>query len=142
MGSERKRSKTPFSMSVLTETPVYIVIITTDITRMPGSRNWMYSFGDPARAPPNRYVYISTIMIGNAVTSKSCSGTCLILRMARQPKVSEADSALGRRGRSPVTSSAASDSALTGARSWAALDGGWVTVLMRPSPRCRGWGVR
>ena len=42
---------------------------------------------EPASAPPKRYVYISTIMIGNAVTSKSCSGTCLIFSMARQPKV-------------------------------------------------------
>ena len=32
-------------------------------------------------------------MIGNAVTSKSCSGTCLIFSRARQPKVSDAASA-------------------------------------------------
>lgn len=118
-------------MSVFTETPVYIVIITTDITRMPGSRNWMYSCGEFTRAPPNRYVYISTIMIGNAVTSKSCSGTCLILRIARQPKVSDVDQALGRVGRSPATSSAVSDSALTGVSSWVSV----VVAVLMPPPR-------
>src|ERR1043165_1416906 len=134
LGSVRERSKTPFSMSVLTETPVYIVIITTDITRMPGSRNWMYSRGEPASAPPNRYVYISTIMIGNAVTSKSCSGTCLILRIARQPKVRDAESALGRGGRSLATSSAASDSALTGASSLFSVV---VVAVLMPPPHLR-----
>ena len=78
--------------------PVYIVIIVTVITRMPGSRSCRYSRGDPASAPPNRYVNSSTNMIGNAVTSNSCIGTCLIFSIARQPKVSDAASADGRRG--------------------------------------------
>src|SRR3954451_4989093 len=35
IGSVRNRSNTPFSMSVLTPTPVYMVIITTLVTMMP-----------------------------------------------------------------------------------------------------------
>lgn len=101
----------PFSMSVLRPTPVYMVIITTLVTMMPGRKNCRYSRGLPASAPPNRYVNISTMMIGNAVTSKSCSGTCLIFSMARQPKVSDAPSALGRGGRVPGASTVASASA-------------------------------
>lgn len=54
IGRLRKRSKTPFSMSLLTSTPVYIVIMTTLVTMMPGSRNCRYSVGEPASAPPNR----------------------------------------------------------------------------------------
>ena len=34
--------------------PVYMVIITTLVTMMPGSRNCRYSPVDPASAPPNR----------------------------------------------------------------------------------------
>ena len=78
---------------------MYMVMNATVCTRMPGSRNCRYSLVEPARAPPNRYVNSSVNMIGNAVTSKSCSGTCLIFSSARQPKVSEAESALGRGGR-------------------------------------------
>src|SRR5690606_36015509 len=98
-GSERKRSKAPLVMSVLSVTAVYIVIMTTVCTRMPGMRNWTYSSVEPAMAPPKRKVNISVSRIGNAVTSKSCSGTCLILSRARQPKVIDADQALGRFGR-------------------------------------------
>ncbi len=91
-------------MSVLTATPVYIVIITTLCTRMPGNTNCRYSSVEPASAPPKRYVNISVIMIGNAVTSNSCSGTCLIFSTARQPNANEAASALGRGGRRPGAS--------------------------------------
>jgi hypothetical protein len=45
-------------------------------------------------------------MIGKTVTSKSCSGTCLIFSIARHPKVAEAESALGLGGRSPAASTA------------------------------------
>jgi hypothetical protein len=51
-------------------------------------------------------VNISVIMIGNAVTSNICSGTCLIFSKARQPNVTEADHALGRGGCSPAASTA------------------------------------
>ena len=43
-------------------------------------------------------------MIGKAVTSNSCIGTCLIFSMARQPKASDATSGVGRGGRVPVDS--------------------------------------
>ncbi len=123
-------------MSVFTATPVYIVIITTLITMMPGSRNWMYSSVEPASAPPKRYVYIRTSMIGNAVTSKSCSGTCLIFSMARHPKVSDADSALGRGGRSCPTSSAERRSRSGSASTTSSRSVLSVTVLMPPLPSC------
>ncbi len=90
---------------------MYIVIITTLVTMMPGRRNCRYSVVEPASAPPKRYVNISVMMIGNAVTSKSCSGTCLIFSIARQPKVTDADSALGRGGRAPGASTVPSVSA-------------------------------
>jgi hypothetical protein len=38
-------------------------------------------------------------MIGDAVTSNICSGTCLILSIARHPNVSEAERADERDGR-------------------------------------------
>jgi hypothetical protein len=41
-------------MSVLRPTPVYMVIITTLVTMIPGSRNCRYSPVEPARAPPKR----------------------------------------------------------------------------------------
>ena len=50
IGSDRNRSKTPFSMSVRRVVPVYIVIMMTPCTRIPGSRNWMYSSVLPASA--------------------------------------------------------------------------------------------
>ncbi len=87
-------------MSLFSPTPVYMVIITTLVTMMPGRKNCRYARGLSASAPPNRYVNISTMMIGNAVTSNSCSGTCLIFSRARQPNVSDAASGLGRAGRS------------------------------------------
>ncbi len=136
IGSVRNRSKTPLAMSVLTATPVYIVIITTLITRMPGSRNWMYSCVEPASAPPKRYVYIRTSMIGKAVTSKSCSGTCLIFSMARQPKVSEAESALGLGGRSRPTRRADRRSASGAASATSSSSVLVVVVLMPPPPSC------
>jgi hypothetical protein len=39
VGSDRNRSKMPFSASTLRPMPVYIVIITTVATRMPGRKN-------------------------------------------------------------------------------------------------------
>ena len=54
---------------------------------------------EPAIAPPNRYVNMSTNITGVIVTSSSCSGTCLTLSIPRQPKVSAADIALARGGR-------------------------------------------
>ena len=99
MGKLRKRSKMPLAMSVFSATPVYMVMNTTACTRTPGRKNCRYSVVDPASAPPNRNVNISVIMTGKAVTSNSCIGTCLIFNTARQPKVSEADSPLGRDGR-------------------------------------------
>ena len=50
-------------------------------------------------APPNRYVNISRNITGVIVTSSSCSGTCLIFRIPRQPNVIAAEKALGRGGR-------------------------------------------
>ncbi len=52
IGSERKRSKRPFWMSVFNPIPVYTVMKTMVCTSTPGSRYWMYSRGDPASAPP------------------------------------------------------------------------------------------
>jgi len=43
-------------------------------------------------------------MTGMAITSVSCLGSCLILSMARHPKVAEAASAPARRGGSPGAS--------------------------------------
>jgi hypothetical protein len=102
MGTERKRSNRPLVMSVFNPTPVYTVMNTIACTMMPGRRNWMYSFGDPASAPPNRNVNINVIISGNTVTSKSWKGTCLILSSARQPSVMDAESALAARGRGVV----------------------------------------
>lgn len=53
-GSERNRSKTPLPISVRRVCPVYIVIMISDCTRMPGSRNCTYPPVDPASAPPKR----------------------------------------------------------------------------------------
>jgi hypothetical protein len=39
--------------SVLSETPEYTVVNSTDITRIPGRMNWRYSSVEPAMAPPN-----------------------------------------------------------------------------------------
>src|SRR5262252_7426187 len=90
-----------------------MVIIVTVMTRIPGSRSWMYSRGDPARAPPNRYVKISTNMIGKAVTSNSCIGTWRILSIARQANVIEAPRAEARGGRARVDSAARSVASAT-----------------------------
>ena len=54
IGNERKRSKTPFLMSLFSPMPAYIVMKTTVWTRMPGASTWMYSVGEPSSAPPNR----------------------------------------------------------------------------------------
>ena len=72
----------------------------TDITSTPGSRNSRYSAVEPAIAPPNMYVNISRNRTGVIVTSISCSGTCLIFSIPRQPNVSALANALGRAGRS------------------------------------------
>ena len=54
MDSDLKRSNTPLWMSVFRATPVYIVIMMTLTTRMPGRSCCRYSRGEPASAPPNR----------------------------------------------------------------------------------------
>src|SRR5207344_2600128 len=95
MGSDRKRSKIPFEMSVFRATPVYIVMNATVWTRMPGMANSAYALVDPSSAFPNKNVNSSVNMIGNIVTSNSCCGTCLILSNARQPNVSDAESGPG-----------------------------------------------
>lgn len=85
-------------------------------------------------------MYISTIMIGKAVTSNSCSGTCLILSMARQPNVSDAESALGRGGRDRPVNSAASSSAFGATKSRVSVVCGSlpvVTVVMPSFPSGR-----
>ena len=51
-GSDRMRSKTPFLMSLLIVMAVYIVIMTTVCTRMPGARYSRYWPVEPAIAPP------------------------------------------------------------------------------------------
>ena len=104
----------PLPMSVFSAMPVYIVIIETVITRMPGSSCCRYSRGEPASAPPNRYVNSSANMIGNAVTSNSCIGTCLILSIARQPKVTDAASA--RRARRAGCGSTSAERSVASAR--------------------------
>ena len=53
---------------------------------------------------------------GVIVTSMSCSGTCLIFSMPRQPKVLAADSALGRGGRALEDSAACRVSSAAGPR--------------------------
>src|SRR5919112_1651039 len=73
-------------------------------TTMPGIRYCTYSRGLPASAPPKRYVNISVIISGNAVTSKSWKGTCLIFSIARQPSVTVAASAPAAGGRCVVAS--------------------------------------
>src|SRR5690349_23642207 len=119
-------------MSVFSPTPVYIVIITTLVTMMPGSRYCRYSRVEPASAPPKRYVNISVMMIGKAVTSNSCSGTCLIFSIARQPNVTDADQALGRGGRAPGARTAPSVSGEgTYTVCWSVDD---VAVLIGRSP--------
>jgi hypothetical protein len=95
---------------------------------MPGRRNCRYSPVEPAKAPPNRKVNISVNMIGNAVTSKSCSGTCLIFSSARHPNVSDADSALGRGGLARTDSAERIASSRTGGAEV-------VGVVMRHPPR-------
>jgi hypothetical protein len=59
----------------------------------------MYCRGVPASAPPKRKVNINVIINGNAVTSNSWKGTCLIFNIARQPSVRIAESALAAGGR-------------------------------------------
>jgi hypothetical protein len=71
MGSERKRSKRPLWMSVLSPTPVYTVMKMTVCTSTPGKRYWMYSLGVPASAPPKINVKSRVNMMGMIVTSKS-----------------------------------------------------------------------
>src|SRR5262245_24949475 len=67
-------------------------------------------------------------MIGNMVTSNSCMGTCLILSMARQPKATDAASALGADGRTRVDRAARSVDSETTAGSAAVVVG--VVVLI------------
>ena len=55
---------------------------------------------EPAIAPPNKEENKKTISTGMIVTPISCSGTCLIFSIPRQPKASTVGSAAraGRRG--------------------------------------------
>ena len=73
-------------------------------------------------------------MIGKAVTSKSCIGTCLIFNRARQPKDSDAASAVARGGRALVERAEWRDSS-TRAKSVS------MAVMLRPpssSPHRQG----
>lgn len=71
-------------------------------------------------------------MIGNAVTSKSCMGTWLILSIARQLKVIDAASGVATGGRMRVASAD---------RRAAPLTSGSVSVMVMPHPP-RWWGPR
>ena len=114
----------------------------TVMTRMPGSSCCRYSLGEPASAPPNRYVNSSTNMIGKAVTSNSCIGTCLILSMARQAKITEARSALGCGGRGRVETAERSVWWLrTGSVSTVVIVG-HAAVLLGFAVSSAGWPVR
>ena len=63
---------------------------------MPGRMNCRYSLVEPLIAPPKRYVNITRNRTGVSVTSMSCSGTCLIFSIPRQPNVLAALNAPGR----------------------------------------------
>ncbi|GAA1967738.1 hypothetical protein GCM10009838_27590 [Catenulispora subtropica] len=77
-------------------------------------------------APPNRYVNNTVKMIGTAMTSDSCSGTCLIFSNARQAKTRAAAAGPGRGGR------AAGDKALMSCRGSAAVWAGVVVLMSAP----------
>ena len=105
----------------------------------------------PASAPPNRYVNISIMMIGNAVTSKSCSGTCLIFSIARQPNVTDADQRAGPgrsgTGREDGRQGLGGRDVDGGARvRWSVVGGGssgcLQLVVARRRSGAAGWSVR
>ena len=53
IGSDRNRSKNPFSRSVDRPVAVFSVVNSAFCTMMPGSANSRYAFGEPPMAPPN-----------------------------------------------------------------------------------------
>jgi hypothetical protein len=69
MGSERSRSKNPFSRSVASPVAVFSVVNSEFCTMMPGSANSRYACGEPPIAPPNTYVNRSRNITGPGVRS-------------------------------------------------------------------------
>jgi hypothetical protein len=53
IGSDRSRSKNPFSRSVDSPVAVFSVVNSEFCTMMPGSANIRYACGEPPIAPPN-----------------------------------------------------------------------------------------
>ena len=84
IGSDRSRSKKPFSRSVLSPTPVFNVVNRAFCTMIPGSANIRYSCGEPEIAPPNTYVNSRMNITGWMLKSISSNGLCLICTSVRQ----------------------------------------------------------
>ena len=89
IGSERKRSKTPFWMSVLRLTPMVSEVNMIVCTMMPGSANSTYLPVDPAMAPPKMKTNSTVMMMGCTVTSTNCSGLRNIFVTVRLARIRE-----------------------------------------------------
>ena len=87
MGSERKRSNTPLSMSSRSWIPAPTHAVIVVMAMMPGMRVGRYWAVLPDTAPPNMSPNITVNRMGIAVTSTSCSGLRSILMKARQASV-------------------------------------------------------
>ena len=84
IGSDRSRSKNPFSRSVDSPVAVFSVANRAFCTMMPGRANIRYAFGEPPMAPPKTYVNSSRNISGWMLKSISSAGLCLIWTSVRQ----------------------------------------------------------
>ena len=121
IGSDRSRSKNPFSRSVDRPVAVFSVANRAFCTMMPGRANIRYAFGEPPMAPPKTYVNSSRNMSGWMLKSISSAGLCLIWTSVRQ--LSE------NVWRSPCSGPTRGASAIVLAATVISMTALWVTAL-------------